>query len=265
MLVRTTLAVLALVFGGIGLVACLVGVYFVWRTGAQLERSNDRVAEFLDTGISTVQTRLTRVQERVAESRITVQEVTNKVAEQTKVKVGERLFAKLDLERHSETLSQKLDVADRWLETSSESIRQIQNLLALGQSLGASFDPAVLDNLLYHLAESRTVLAQAIERVRDIRTIATKTDGESDDTRRARIMTLLARIVVTISEVEDKLRQVVDWLANMREKNRQTKINIDRTIRLITYVSYALHLWIAAGQVALCWLGWKSCEIRKSS
>jgi len=265
MLVRKTLAVLALVFGGIGLVACLAGGYFVWRTGAQLEQSNERVAELLDTGISTVQTRLTGVQERVAESRITVHEVANKVAEQTKQQAGERLIAKLDLERHSETLSQKLDVADRWLETSSESIRHIQKLLALGQSLGASFDPTALDELLNRLTVSRASLAQAIERVRDVRTIATKADGESDDNRRARITTLLARIAVTIGEVDDKLSQGVVWLADVREKNRQMKIKIDRTIRLVTYVSYALHFWIAAGQAALCWWGWKSFGRPKSS
>src|SRR4029079_13521786 len=94
--------------------------------------------------------------------------------------------------------------------------------------------------------------------VRDVRTIATKANGESDDNRRARITTLLARIVVTIGDVDDKLSKGVVWLADVREKNRQMKIKIDRTIRLVTYVSYALHFWIAAGQAALCWWGWKS-------
>ena len=214
---------LALVFGGIGLVACLAGVYFVWRTGAQLEQSNERVAELLDTGISTVQTRLTGVQERVAESRITVQEVANKVAEQTKEKAGERLIAKLDLERHSETLSQKLDVADRWLETSSESIRHIQKLLALGQSLGASFDPAALDELLNRLTDSRASLAQAVETVRNVRSAATSADGGTDDKRRTRIIELLARIVIEIANVDDKLSQGVVWLADVRKRIARRK------------------------------------------
>jgi hypothetical protein len=258
MVVRKTLALLALVFGGIGFVACLAGVYFVWRTGAQLEQSNEQVAELLDTGISTVQTRLTGVQQRVAESRITVQVVTNKVAEQTKEKAGERLIAKIDLERHSETISQKLDVADRWLETSSESIRHIQKLLALGQSLGAAFDPAALDELLNRITESRASLTQAVETVRNVRSAATSADGGTDDKRRARILELLTRIVIEIANVDDKLKQGMNWLVELREKNRQTKINIDRIIRLGTYVSYALHFWIAAGQAALCWWGWKS-------
>jgi hypothetical protein len=258
MFAKKMLAVLALVFGGIGLVACLAGVYFVWRTGAQLEQSNERVAELLDTGISTVQTRLTGVQERVAESRITVQEVTNKVAEQTKEKAGERLIAKIDLERHSETISQKLDVADRWLETSSESIRHIQKLLALGQSFGASFDPAALDELLNRITESRASLTQAVETVRNVRSAATSADGGTDDKRRARILELLTRIVIEIVNVDDKLKQGMNWLVELREKNRQTKIKIDRIIRLGTFVSYALHFWIAAGQAALCWWGWKS-------
>lgn len=265
MFVRKTLAVLALVFGGIGLVACLAGVYFVWRTGAQLEQSNERVAELLDTGITTVQTRLTGVQERVAESRITVQEVTSKVAEQTKQLAGVRLIAKLDLEKHSESLSQKLDVADRWLETSSESIRNIQKLLALGQSLGASFDSAALDELLNRLTDSRASLAQAVETVRNVRSAATSADGGTDDKRRTRILELLARIVIEIANIDDKLSQGMDWLVNVREQNRLTKIKIDRTIRLTTYVSYALHFWIAAGQLALCWWGWKAVGRLKSS
>lgn len=258
MFVRKTLAVLALVFGGMGFVACLAGVYFVWRTGTQLEQSKKRLADFLDTGISTAQTRLTGVHERVAESRITVQEVTNKVAEQAKEKVGERLLAKLDLERHTESLSQKLGVADQWLESSSESIRQIQKFLELGQALGTSFDPAALDELLKRLTDSRASLAQAVKSVQNIRTAPTSADGEPEDKRRARIMELLARIVMTIANIDDKLSQGLNWLSDVREQNRLTKVKIDRTIRLVAYASYGIHLWIAAGQVALCWWGWKS-------
>jgi hypothetical protein len=255
MLLNKILAILALVFGGLGIVVCLAGSYAVWRIGSRLEQTNEHLAELVDNGLSAVQARVAGVQKRVAESRITAQDFANILEEQAKRQIKDQLVVKLELEQRTEGLSKRLDAASHWLDLSSESIRNLQRLVEVGKSLGASLNTSSLNDLLERLATSQKALEQAIQQLQDIRTSVLA--DESDENRRTRIATLLARILVTISDVDDKLGKGVERLEELQTLTRQAKDKVSRDINIATMVGHAILFWMAAGQTALCWWGWK--------
>ena len=204
-MLKRVAAFLALVLGLLGVVACCAGVYAVWLVGSRLERANETVFAAIDRGLAAVEDRVRGVRQRVAESKITTSEVTQKLREWTTKKGKDRLVARFEVESRTEKLAGNLHMADVWLGTSAESVRDTQRLLELGQRLGAGADPASLDEVLERLLCARGKLQEAERAVVELREFATGNVGESEESRLARAAKILARILVTLGEVEPRL------------------------------------------------------------
>ena len=125
-------------------------------------------------------------------------------------------MARLDLETRTEKLAGQLHAADLWLEASTDSVRDIQQVLELGRSLGAEVDPASLEEALETLAGIRGQLQEAEQSVDEIRGFATAVGGESDENRVARVLKLLARVVVTITEIGPRLDRLAARISDTR-------------------------------------------------
>jgi DNA repair ATPase RecN len=256
---------LALTLGFLGVVACMAGVYAVWSVGSRFERANDKVFAMIDNGLESSKDRVRGVQMRVKESKITSTEISQTLRDWGTGKAKERLVAQSNIESRAEKLAGHLQTADSWLETSAESIRSVQQLLEVANSIGAPLDPASLEEVLEKLTSLRSTLQQTERTVDGIREFAVNKEGESEENRLSRVTKLLGRILVTISEIDTRLEEVVTRLSELRSDARQLKDRFSSYILLATICGYLVLAWIAAGQAALFLCGWKNCCRSRSS
>jgi chromosome segregation ATPase len=259
MLFKRFVALLALVFGFIGVVACMAGIYGVWLLGSRLEQTNDKVFATIDKGLASARNRIRSVQKRVNESKITTSEIGQNLRDWSTKQAKERLASQLDIESKAEILARHLQTADSWLERSEESIRGVQQVLELGSLVGAPVDPASLEELLGKLTSLRSTLQQTERTVNGVRDFAAVKEGEAEDNRLARITKLIGRILVAITEIDTRLEESANRLSELQTDAQQLKARTSNYIMLMTGGCYLLLAWIAAGQFALCLCGWRNC------
>jgi hypothetical protein len=258
MLLKRIGALLALAFGFLGVIACMGGIYAVWVLASRLEQANDKVFATVDKGLASAQEWARRVQKRVQESRITTAEIDQKFRDWSVKKGRDRLVSQLEIESRAEKLAGHLQTADSWLETAAESIRGAEHVLEVGNSLGASVDPASLEDMLAKLEEIRSRLQQTERSVDRIREFAAGKEDESEASRLARITKLLGRTLLTITEIDTRLEDSIARLAELRTDAQHTQARTGHYILLATIACCLLLAWIAAGQAALCVFGWRS-------
>lgn len=264
MLVKRVAAVLALVFGIAGMAGCLAGAYGVWLVESRLARANDKVFDAVDRSLEVVQDRMLIVQQRVRESKVTTTEVTEAVREWGAKKGQDRIVSQLLIESRVEKLSGHLRAADLRLEASREAVRDVRQVLEVGQGLGAKVNPASTDAVQELLVSLQDTLQQAERAVDGVRKFATPDGGDPVEDRQAQVAKLLARVLLTLSEVERRLDDFAARLSEVRDEARQAKASTSRYIVLGSVVCYGLLAWGMAGQAALSWWGW-SCSRRGRS
>jgi DNA repair ATPase RecN len=256
MFLKRVAGLLAIVVGLLGVLACLAGAYTVWRITTRLHDANEKVFTAVDKGLVFAQDRVRSVKKRVERAKITTTEIDQKVRDWAKQAAKERLTAQLEIDIAAEKLARHIVAADAWLETSADSVRNIQEVMALGNSLGASMDPASFDEMLDKIAALRTRVQEAEQTVDQIHDFGASKDDESS--RLARITKLVARTVVTITDVDSLLDRSVNRLGELRTDAAELKGRIDNRITWGSIIGFVILAWIAAGQIALVWWGW-SC------
>ena len=254
-LFKRVAAVLALVLGSAGMVGCLAGAYGVWLVASRLDRANDKIFDVVDRSLKVVQDRIPIVQQQVRESKVTTAEVTNALREWGAKKAEDRIVSKLQIESRAEKLSEHLRTADLRLEASRETIRDVQRVLEVSQSLGAEVDPTSMDTVHERLASLQESVQQVERTVDGVRKFA---EDDPDKDRLIQVAKLLARIVLTLSEVDERLDDLAARVSEVRTQARLGNARTSHYIVLGSVVCYGLLAWVGAGQAALSWWGW-SC------
>jgi chromosome segregation ATPase len=263
MLFRRVVGLLALAFGLVGVAACGAGAYGVWRVQSRLNRANDKVFDAVDRGLAAVQDRIPVAQERVRQSKITADEVGEALRGWATKKAQDRAVAKLEIDNRAEKLAGQLQAVDLRLDASTMAVRDVRQLLELGQGLGADVDPTSTDEVLALLASLQAPLHEAEQTVAEVRRF-TDPDRESPEERLIRVAKLLVRLLATFGEVESRLDKCMARLSELRAEARQLKERTSNRILVGAVACYALLAWGAAGQAALCRWGWSCCRRRHS-
>jgi chromosome segregation ATPase len=265
MLFKRVLGLLTLAFGFLGVVSCVAGVYAVWSLGSRLERANDKLFAMIDKGLAVSQDRIREVETRIKESKITTDEFGQRLRDWSTSRAKEGLVSRLEIESRAEKLVGRLQTAESWLETSTESIRSVQRVMELCNSIGVPMDPASLEEVLENITSLRSRLQQTERTVDGIRAITADKEGESEETRLSRVTTLLGRILVTIGDMDTRLEESVTRLSELQTDARQLKATTSAYILVATVGCYVLLAWIGAGQAALCRWGWTKCRPSRSA
>jgi hypothetical protein len=252
MLLKRVAAVVAFVLGCVGMVGCLAGAYGVWQVQSRLEDVNDRVFGAVDRRLAALQDRIPVVQTKVKDARLTMAEVTAAFQEWGAKQARERIVSQLQIESRTEKLSERLQTLDLMLDASHEAIHDVQQMLEVSQSLGVRVDPASLDAVLERLVSLRESLRQTERAVDGVRQFA---EGDPVQERLAKAAKLAARILLTLSEVEDRLDDLARRLAEVRTQAELANARTSRFILWGSAVCYCLLAWMGAGQATLCWWG----------
>lgn len=264
-ILRRLVAILMVALGLLGLAACAAGVYAVWKIEDRMQRANDRTFALIDRGVGTVEDRVRRTQRRVEESRITTGEITRGLREWATREAKDRLVAQLEIETRTEKLAGQLNAADLWLEASTESVRDVQAALELSRTFGAGVDPTSLDEALETLATIRGRLQEAEQSVAELQGFATAVEEKSDENRAARALRILARVVVTITDIGPRLDRLAARVAQSRADLQDAKTRMSNYIRWAAIACTVILAWIAAGQLALCVWGRRCWQPTRSA
>ena len=259
---KRLVAVFAMAAGFVGILASIVGMFATWSLGARLETTNATFFTTIDKGLAVAQDRTHNVQERVKESKITSGELDQRFRDWDTKKTKEALVSRLEIESRTKKLSDYLMTADSWLETCAESIRSVQQLVELGNTVGASLDLARVQEALDAIVSLRITLQQTELKVVEIRAVAADKADESEDKRLSRVARLLGRVVVTIGEMDNRLEESATRLAELQTRASQLKTKISACILAAGIAGCLLLAWITAGQVALCQWGWSNRKRR---
>ncbi|HEX3147595.1 MAG TPA: hypothetical protein VHR66_05890 [Gemmataceae bacterium] len=254
MFFRHIAGLLALVLGVVGFAACAAGAYAVWQVQTRLERANDRAFAAVDRGLVEVEDRVPIVKERVRQSKITTDEVAATVRQWAANDAKDRLVTALQIETRAATLAGHLQAADARLDTSATAVSDIHRLLEFAKSLGGPVDPSVTDQVLEVIAALRGKLNEADRAVDEVRRFSSP-DGGPVESRMERVLRVLARVVLTLTEIDSRLNEFATRLVEVREEARQVQERTSNFIVIGALACYALLAWIAAGQVALSWWG----------
>lgn len=257
MVVHRIVGIFALTLGVLGVAGCAAGAYGVWLVASRLDRANDKLFDAVDRGLGYVQDRVPVVQQRVRDSTITTTEITEAVRGWSAMKVQDRIVAELEIERRAANLSGRLETAELRLDASAEAVLDVRRVMELGRSLGARVDPDSTDDVLAQLALLQDKVQQAEQAIDDVRKLALPSPGVSIEDRLARIAKILARILLTLSDIDRRLGNFAVRLSELRADARQLNTRTSRYILFGSVACYGLLAWVAAAQCALCSWGWR--------
>ena len=244
---------LAVLFGVLGIVACVAAIIIVCSMGSRLAQTNENVFDGIDKTLVAMRSRALRAQRRVQESKITTEDIGQSVKNWTGKEASERLASRLEVEAKAERLVIGLQQADLWLETSEESIRGVQQALDVGRSLGAPVDADLVEPLLEQLGALRRQLKQSTEKVDGIRQRITKTtEGEGLEERIDEIAQLVLRVVATLGELDSRLGESAEKAAAAQTKAQSLKSKTHTFVVATTIGAVLLIVWMMAGQISLC-------------
>ena len=260
MLFKRAAALLALLFGSLGVVVCAAGIYGVWLFGARLHQANENVFATVDKGLASAEERIAAARNRAKESRITSGEIGDKLRNWSATETKERLASRLEIEARAEKLAGQLETVDLWLETSTESIRGVQRALELAHLAGAQVEPESLNDVLEKVVSLRKTLQQTARTVDVIREFTADKRGGPDENRLLRVTKVVARLLVTIGDLDTRLDEFLARLSKLRTDAQELKAKTSSYILLATIGCYFILGWIGSGQAALCRCGLRRCS-----
>ena len=258
------LAVFAMTCGCIGLVACAVSVFGVWRIKTTLDRVSEQGFAQVDDSLANVRDRVVDTEQRVRAAKVAVEDVEQSLKNWTKREATDRIATRLDVEHKAERLAAGLQQVDRGLEISQSSLQVVRQALELGASSGAPLDTGPIERLLEELESLRAELTDAAETVERICARTAEAGEEKlfeiDMDQAAR---LVLRAMATVSSVDSRLGGFANRIVEVQTRVIEANSRSRRWLRIATILIVLLILWMAAGQYALCLYGWRRLRGRE--
>jgi len=255
---KTLCNVVGISLGGIGIVVCAAAITVLWIATARLGRVTENLFSRMDRSLVAVRQRVVQAQNRVAAAKISTEDIEKSLRDWTRREAGERLALQLNAAEKSERLASTLQQADVWLEVAESSVGLVREMLSIATSTSAPTDTASVDKLMEEIASLRGQLGEATEFVGRIHERITATgDDKSLDERIQQAVQLALRVVATLGSTDSRLGEFADRLSVSQSELQELHTRTQRRILWAASGVTLLIIWMAAGQIALCFLGWR--------
>ena len=246
----------ALGLGLIGTIACIVAIFALWTFEAQLRRTTEAVFGKVDASLAVVQERAERARNRVNDSVITTEGMVSSLKEWTKREASQRVALRLNVAEKSDRLRVAILQADNWLEVSRSSAELAQQALSFSNTIGTQIETGFVDELVEEITSLRGRLAEATELVDKLHERAAAMGEESSQDRIEQAVQLALRVIATLGSMDSRLKKLENRLSETQQNLQGLNDKTRNWIRAVTIVITLLILWMAAGQVVLCWCAW---------
>jgi len=244
--------------GSLGIVLCAALAIAVWIVSVRLGRVTENLFSKIDGSLTAVGQRVVQTKDRIAAATIATSDIAETLRDWTKLQARQRLALQLNTEEKTERLTSILEQADDWLEVGGSSLGLIQGMLSIGTPASAAADTTLVDQLIEETASLRTQLAAAMEIVAGLHErFANAGEENLSESQIEQIVPLALRAVATLGSMDSRLEKLSSRISARQNQIQELKSKTLRSILFVTIGVTLLLLWMAAGQVALCWLAWK--------
>lgn len=245
--------------GLVGVIACAVAIIGLWSASARLRNTTEAVFSNVDDSIVVIQERAKRTQDRVEASTITTDSIASSLKDWTTREAGQRLAIQINLSEKTDRLRLAIQQADGWLELSASSAKSMQQALSMVSELGAQIDTGKVDTVIEEIASLQKQLAEVTEFIDNLQK-QTVGMGE-EEPRKERFeqaVQLALRVIATLSSIDSHIEKFETRLLETQKNVQTLKIKTIKWIWIVTITVATLIIWVAAGQVALSYLAWRS-------
>ena len=152
-----------LLFGAVGALLCVAGSLGVWYVESRIDRAQERVFKRVDQSLEGIDRRLVETQNLAAQSKITVEEIRQRMQDWTKKEASERLATKFGVEAKVQQLASGLHQAELILERSQDAVEHVRQVLDASEELGISLNADSIGPLLERIEDIKEDLKDAID------------------------------------------------------------------------------------------------------
>lgn len=238
--------------GALGILLCLAGGLGVWYVEGRIDRAQEQVFERIDQALSDINNRLIETQNHAAKSKITVEEIQQRMLDPTKKEASDRLVARFDVEARVQQLATGLRQAQRMLDLSHETVQHVRQALEVGAELGITLNADSIDPLLERIAGIKEDVSHAIDTAESFgQHIGEGGDDESMGNRAEQVAAIAARLLATFGKVDSRLTSFRGQLTDAQDAIRQLNAKTHARVVAVAVCATLFLLWMAAGQFCL--------------
>lgn len=260
---RIVLPWLVIAAGIVGTAVCVAVAFVVWSISASAYKLEREAFSQVDQSIETMQQQLTLVQRQVQQTAAATDAVGQRVSSWGESKTTSQMLKSLNLQQKAEQIGVVLQEANHRLIGSLATMDALEKVIEVAASSGflARADlgvPArkVLDDLRIKLIEGNKVITR-------IQQVASSVDESQSLAAQAEEITqLMGRVVATMREVDRLLGEALARLSAARSHTVLFAAKLYHWQFLVQLVIGVAIIWCAAGQGALCLLGWRAAARR---
>ncbi len=235
--------------GAVGALLCVAGSLAVWYVESRIDRAQERVFMGAEQSLERIDRRLVKTQDLAAQSKITVEEIRQRMQDWTKKEASERLATKFGVEAKVQQLSSGLHQAELILELSQDAVERVRQVLDASEELGISLNADSIGPLLERIEDIKTDLNGAIDTAESLVHIVE--GGGATEKPVEQISIIAARLLATFGKIDSRLVSFRDRLADAQDSIRQLISKTHTRILVVAVFATLLLLWMAAGQVCM--------------
>jgi len=241
---------LVLLLGAVGALLCLAGSLAVWYVASRIDRAQERVFKRVDQSLEGIDRRLVESQNLGAQSKITVEEIRQRMQDWTKKEASERLATKFGVEAKVQQLASGLHQAELILERSQDAVEHVRQVLDASEELGISLNTDSISPLLERIDDIKEDLKGAIDTAQSLVHIA-EGRGDAMEKPMEQVSKIAARLLATFGKIDSRLVSFRDRLADAQDSIRRLIAKTHTRILVVAVFATLLLLWMAAGQVCM--------------
>ena len=238
--------------GAVGSLLCVGSSLGVWYVESRIDRAREQVFERVDQSFSGINRRLIETQNVAAKSKITLEEIQERMQDWTKKEARDRLAARFDLQARAQQLTSGLRQAELMLELSHETALHVRQALEVGVELGLSLKADSVDPLFKRIADIKIELSRAIQTAERLgQHIGESRDDESVAARAKQAATIVARLLTTFGKVDSRLASFQGRVTHAQNAIAGLNAKTHTRIVAVAVIATLFLLWMAAGQFCL--------------
>jgi hypothetical protein len=251
---------LLLCLGALGMGLSVAAGLGVWYFESRINHAREQVYRRVDEAFIAIRGRLEEVESLAARSKITLEEVEERLRERTRDAATQRVATKFDVEGKVEQLAVSLQKTEEMLALSQETVAHVRQLLEVGDELGFGWNASSVDPLLARLAELKADLTRAGDTAESLRQRLDEDSGEKTPAGRLeQAATIVARLVVTLGQLDRRLATLEGSLTDLQRSMRDRSAQGHARLIAVAAVATLFMLWMGAGQFCL-WRWARSCK-----
>jgi len=252
-------ACIAVVFGLVGGILCLVGIWYTWSVRPHLIEQTNRVHAKINEALTLVEMRVEETGDVVKNAR----QATGQFDAKIKLAIQNLLLRKtaevVGLDEVEQRIAVRLQEAKDWIDLAVAAAELIEQLLDVVDSVSPDFESehvtasqltAQLQAIQNNVVESFESLKEVEERLAEIRLEKKVAENAGESSR------LVTLIDSKLEKAEEKVRQFQEKLALLQKKLAASKARTLAFINKLAILATFLCLWIAVAQASLLLHGW---------